>query len=47
MLHYHAELRRQARVKAHMIEAVAAGYGGVRGKDGPRAMQRFINWLRK
>jgi len=42
-----AEQRRQRRFKADLIEAVASGYGGCRGKKGPHAMQRFINWLRK
>lgn len=44
---YRAQLRHEARWKADVIEAVAFGYGGVRSKDGPRAMQQMIDALRR
>lgn len=42
-----AEQRRQRRFKADLIEAVASGYGGCRGKKGPRAMQQMLDLLRR
>lgn len=47
MMGYRAELRRQARAKADLIEAVATGYGGCKSKDGVQAMERVIDALRR
>lgn len=47
MLLYRAELRRERRNQARLIESVAMGYGGCQSKDGHRAMERAMAALRK
>lgn len=47
MLLYGAELRRRARAKADVIEAVSAGYAGCKSKEGSRATQKLIAALRR
>jgi hypothetical protein len=46
MLLYAAEQRRLRRAKADAMEAVAAGYGGCKSKEGSDAMTRMLAALR-
>lgn len=47
MLMYRAEQRRQRHAQADLIQAVATGYAGCKGKGGPKAMQKVLAALRK
>jgi hypothetical protein len=47
MLMHRAERRRDRHAQADLIEAIAIGYGGCKGKEGPRAMERMLQALRK
>lgn len=47
MLLHRAELRRRARAKADLAEAVAFGYGGCKSDKGVDALQRLLDALRR